>query len=229
MWGLSEYRRTGNWPSLEQVAKTTNDKQVNDFTTEAVKHADNSKVESIVNEINGNKFLPSSNSDFSEFINKLIDLIFKDAMQVLKPVQVQGFFDDLIGQRMFIEIILLILCICIILLFIVFIFNLIFILNKDKILKRFDNKIITFYVKYQAFLSRITLFYIPIFIFIGLFTLCHGLHWLVTNQIPYECLEIDLHQFISSSSQSKSIVAVLGITLNSINIKFSSSTTTSYK
>lgn len=197
MWGLSEFRRTGAWPNLEQVASATNDKQVNDFVTEAVKQADNTKVESIIKEVNGNNFLPS-NSDFSDFINKLIDLIFKETIQVFKPVQVQGFFDDLIGQRMFIEIILFILCISIFLLFLIFIFNLIFLLNKDKIIKRFDNKFIILYVKYQAFISRITLFYIPIFIFTGLFTLCHGLHWLVINQIPYESLEVDLHKFISS-------------------------------
>jgi hypothetical protein len=211
MWGFSEYRRTGEWPSLDQIAKTTNDKQLSDFASEAVKHADNSTVQSIVNEVNSNKFLPlnsEAGNPGGDFINKLIDLIFKETIQLLKPVHVQGFLDDLIGQRMFIEIILFFLCIFIILLFIIFIINLIFISNKDKIIKRFDNRFIIFYVKYQAFLSRITLFYIPIFIFTGLFTLCNGLYWLVTNQIPYESLNIDLHQFISSN-------IVLALTLNS--------------
>lgn len=209
MWGLSEYRRTGSWPSIDQIAKQNNDKQVNDFITEAVKHADKSKVENIINEANGTGFLSSSNIDYSDFISKLIDLIFKKTMEILliKPVEVQGYFDDLIGQRMFIEIILFILCISIILLFIFFIFNLIFLLNKDKIIKKFNNKLIIFYIKYQVFLSWITLFFIPILIFISLLTLCHGLHWLITNQIPYENLEIDLHKFISSSN-------VLILTLN---------------
>lgn len=196
MWGLSEYSKTGSWPGIDQVAKQINDKQINDFASEAVKHADQSKVSSIVNEVSGNGFLPFSNSDSSEFINKLINLIFKETMQILKPAQVQGFLDDLIGQRMFIEIILFILCISIILLFIFFIFNLIFLFNKDKIIKKFDNKFITFYIKYQAFLSKITLFYIPILILTGFFTLCHGLYWLITNQIPYDKLDIDLHIFI---------------------------------
>jgi hypothetical protein len=212
MWGLSEYRRTGLWPSLEQVGNNINDNKINEFATEAIKHADSSKVESIVNEVSGNSFLPSSNFDFSDFISKLIDIIFKETMQVLQPVHVQGFLDDLIGQRMFIETILFILCISIILLFIVFIFNIIFLFNKDKIIKKFDNKFITFYITYQAFFSWITLFLIPIFIFTGLFTLCHGLHWLITNQIPYESLEVDLHKFISSSY-------VLGLTLSSNKIK----------
>jgi hypothetical protein len=203
MWGFTEYRRSGIWPSIDQVSKQLTETQLKDFTNEAIKHADQSKVTNVVKEITGtgtgNSYLPFSNSDFSDFVNKLIDLIFKETIQILKPVQVQGFFDDLIGQRMFVEIILFILCISIILLFIFFIFNLIFLLNKEKLINKFDNKFITFYIKYQAFLSKITLFYVPIFIFTGLFTLTKGLYWLVVNQIPYECLDVDLHKFISSN------------------------------
>jgi hypothetical protein len=68
---------------------------------------------------------------------------------------------------MFIEVILFITCILTILLIIAFIFNLIFLLNKDKIIKFFDNKIFTLYLKYQAFLAKITIFYLPIFIGLG--------------------------------------------------------------
>jgi len=211
MWGPlgSEYRRTGLWPSIDQIGKQITETQINDFTSEAIKHADESKVNSVVNEINGNGLLPFSNSDFKDLINQFIDLIFKETMQILEPVQVQGFLDDLIGQRMFIEIILFIMCISIILLFIFFIFNLIFLLNKDKIIKKFDNKFITFYIKYQAFLSKITLFYIPILISIGLFTLCKGLYWLVVNQIPYEYLGIDLHKFIAPATASNPALPLL--------------------
>ena len=219
MWGLSEYRRTGSWPCIDQKVNNVSDKQVIEFANEVIKQADKSKVESIVNEVCGKKnFLPSSNFDISDLINNLIDTIFKETMQLLKPVHVQGFFDDLIGQRMFVETILFILCISIVLLFIVFIFNLIFLLNKDKIINKFNNKIISFYVKYHAFLSKITLFYIPIFIFIGLFTLCHGLHWLITNQIPYESLDVDLHKFISTRSFAGSYILCLNLSSNKINI-----------
>lgn len=198
MWGLSEYRKTGSWPSIDKI---NDDNKVNEFVGEALKHADTSAVDSMVKEVfeKSNKFLPSSNFDFSEILNKLIESMFKETMQLLQPVNVQGYFDDLIGQRMFIEVNLFILDICLILLFIVFIFNLIFLFNKDKIISKFDNKFITFYVKYQAFISRITLIVLPIFIFTGLFTLSHGLHWLITHQIPYESLDVDLHKFISSS------------------------------
>ena len=199
MWGMTEYRRTGVWPSIDQVASKISDTQIKDFTSEALKHADQTKVSSVVKEVTGNGYFPFSNSDFSDLNKNLFDFIFKETMQILKPVQVQGFFDDLIGQRMFIEVILIILCISIILLFIFFMVNLILFLNKDKIIKAVDNKFITYYIKYQAFLSKITLFYVPIFIFIGLITLSHGLYWLVVNQIPYEDLGIDLHKFITSN------------------------------
>ena len=197
MWGFSEFRRTGNWPSLDQPS----DNKLTEFVNEAIKQAETSKVESIIKEVSekSNNFLPSSNLDFSAIINKLIETMFKETMQLLEPVYVQGYLDDIIGQRMFIEVNLFILTIFIILLFIVFIFNLIFILNKDKIIKKLNNKFITFYVKYQAITSKLTLIILPLFIFTGFFTLIHGLHWLITHPIPYNSLDVDLHQYISSS------------------------------
>jgi len=201
MWSITEYQRSGVWPTIEQASQVSQ-KTVDNVVTESMKHVDKSVVDKIVTEVNNknnNNFLPSLDFDFSEFITRLSDLIFKESIQLLKPAYVEGFFDDLIGQRMFVQVVLFILAISIVLLFIVFIFNVIFLLNKDRIIKKFDNKFISLYVNYQSFFSKITLIYVPIFIFIALFTLCHGLHWLITNQIPYESLEIDLHKYVSSS------------------------------
>jgi hypothetical protein len=206
MWGWAEYRRTGYWPSVDKVATNTRPEQLTNFSEEAMKNGDNPTIDTIVSEItksSGNNFISKSDNDVSVFIEKFTNFIFKETMQVLNHVEVQGYFDDLIGQRMFIEIILLIMCLFVILLFIVFIFNVIFLLHKDKIIRKFNNKFITFYIKYQSFLSWITLIYVPIFIFMGLFTLCHGLHWLITNQIPYESLNVDLHQYLQSTSSPK--------------------------
>lgn len=72
-------------------------------------------------------------------------------------------------------------------------------------------------IKYQAILSKITLIYVPLFIAIGLFTLFQGLHWLITNQIPYESLDVDLHQFVSFFIQNRSII--LPLTLNLLKLK----------
>jgi hypothetical protein len=204
-WSLSEARQTGRWPSVDQISQISKD-QLDKFVQAEISKADSSKVNSILNEIskinkgNNNTEFVSSNVngvDLSDLIVKLSDFMFKETMQLINPIYVQGFFDDLIGQRIFIEVILFILVISIILLFIFFILNIIFILNKDRIINKFNNRFITFYIKYQSFLSKLALIYTPILIFIGLITLCHGLHWLLTNQIPYHSLGIDLHKFIS--------------------------------
>lgn len=118
-------------------------------------------------------------------INTIIDKIFTETIQIIQPVPVQGFLDNLIGQRMFIEVILFISCFFTILLIIAFFINLIFLLNKDKFIKFFDNKFCTLYFKYQAFIAKISLFYFPLFIALGLYTITHGLYWLFTHQIPF--------------------------------------------
>ena len=74
----------------------------------------------------------------------------------------------------------------------------IFVLNKDKIIKYFNNKYIIWFLKYEVFITKITLIYIPFLILIGLITIGKGLIWLITHPIPYESLGIDLHQFVSS-------------------------------
>ena len=73
---------------------------------------------------------------------------------VLRSVPVEGNLDDLIGQQIIIHIILLVLVFSLILLFIFFIINNIFILNKDKIINRFDNKFIKFYLKRSEFFLK---------------------------------------------------------------------------
>lgn len=182
---LGEYKKTGFWPSFD----------------------------TIVPEVSKNSLSPMSNMDLSAIINNMIDIIFKNTMQFIQPVAVQGHLDDLIGQRMFIEVVLLVLCISLLLLFIFFIVNIVIIINKDKIIERFNNRFISLYLRYQVFLSKITLIYVPILFLTGLFTLGHGLHWLITHPIPYENLGLDLHQYVSSSCG-------LGIALNTkINYK----------
>ena len=93
---------------------------------------------------------------------------------------------------------LLILVLSIISLFLFYIINVIFILNKDKIINRFNNKYIKLYLKYQAFLAKISLIYAPLLILFGLFVLAHGLTFLFTHQIPYMDLGIDLHTYVSN-------------------------------
>ena|ERR1700742_780686 len=112
------------------------------------------------------------------------------------PIHVSGFLDDLIGQQLAIFFILLILTLSLILLLISFFISNIIFINKDYIIKRFNNKFILLYIKYHSFMFKITLIYIPILMFIGLFVLIHGLHYLITHPIPYDQLGIDLHTYV---------------------------------
>ena len=138
----------------------------------------------------------SDNSN--KLINDLLDKLFEAITSILKPVSAEGYLDDLIGQQTIIHIILFVLVISLLFLFIFYLVNVIILLNKDKILSRFNNKYITFYIKYQLFLAKIATIYAPILILIGLITLCHGLYFLIKYQIPYGSLNIDLHTFIPS-------------------------------
>ena len=200
VFGLTRFRETGKWPSLESIKNQVTETQISEFVLKHIKQANLGQVEETVNEIKiliekSNTFLPDTSTDL---INKFMDTIFKNTIQVIKPVYVEGHFDDLIGQQIIIHIILFILVISLILLFLFYIINNMFVLNKDKILNKFDNKFIKLYIKYQSFLAKLSLIYLPVFILVGLLILCHGFYFLIKYQIPYESLNIDLHTFVSS-------------------------------
>ena len=68
--------------------------------------------------------------------------------------------------------------------------------NIDFITKRFNNRFILYYLKYQLFLSKLSLFILPLFIMFGLIELFVGLYFIITHPIPYENLGIDLHTYL---------------------------------
>lgn len=86
-------------------------------------------------------------------------------LQIFRPVPVEGFLDDLIGQQLFIQMLLLAVVIGLIIIFSVYIFILIMVNNKDFISKQFKNKFILFFIKYQLFLSKISFIILPLLIF----------------------------------------------------------------
>jgi hypothetical protein len=159
------------------------------------------KKDAIVNETvdevvkKSNNFLGDDNG-INEYIKTLLDKFFNFIGSILKPDFVEGHLDDLIGQQIIIHIILFVLLISIILLFIFFVANIYFLLYKDKLINKVDNKIFTFYIKYQSFFAKFSLIYLPIIIIFALLVLGHGLYFLITHQIPFEVLGIDLHTFI---------------------------------
>ena len=68
--------------------------------------------------------------------------------------------------------------------------------NKEFIVKRFNNRFILFYIKYQIILARISLFIFSLVILFGLIELFVGLYYLITQPVPYEDLGIDLHTYV---------------------------------
>lgn len=118
---------------------------------------------------------------------------------LFKPAELEGTIGDLLGQQFVIYILLFILVISLIFLFTSYVINIFIFINKDKILKKFKNKWIIYYIKYQSFIIKISLIYIPIFIFIGLFILLIVIHFLLTHFIPIEELGISLDTPIGNS------------------------------
>ena len=200
MFGISTYAKTGHYPSLE-ASREWDALAIEAFVKKVVQEADTKIVDSTVKEaivLDSSKtetFLPEN---YNELVNNLLDIFFKNVTAILKQVPVEGHLDDLIGQQIVIIMLLLILVLSIISLFLFYIINVIFILNKDKIINRFNNKYIKLYLKYQAFLAKISLIYAPLLILFGLFVLAHGLTFLFTHQIPYMDLGIDLHTYVSN-------------------------------
>ena len=73
--------------------------------------------------------------------------------------------------------------------------------NKDFILKKFNNKLIKFYINYQVILAKIGFYVLPLFILFGLIELIFFLYYLLTHTLPYESLPIDLHIYVSASGK----------------------------
>ena len=145
MWGYSEYNRTNRWPSAD-LAYAKSDAQMNEFvkaqvnnlTAEQLAAGDVAAKELAKKSSEAQSFLPSTDG-VSELIIKLYENLFREIMQLFKPVVVQGHFDDLVGQRMFLEFILFMVCIFVGILFIIFLFNLLVVFNKDRIINYFPS------------------------------------------------------------------------------------------
>jgi len=85
-----------------------------------------------------------------------------------------------------------------IVLLILFLFIILFLLNKEYILSKFNNKLIKLYIKYQILLSKISFILLPILIIFGLIGILIILHYIITHPIPFDCLNIDLYTYVST-------------------------------
>lgn len=196
MFGMTEYNRTGRWPSIEEINSKFSDQAVNTRLQEAI-DAYNSKG---TGPGPVSSSLSSEQNPIIEAILKILENIPDNVTQLLasffKAHSVAGHLDDLLGQQLFILICLFFLMFFIILLFIVYIINNVFLHYKDVLLNYFDNKYIKLYINYQVFLGKISIIYLPIIIIFFMLGLCKGLLFLITHTIPFENLDIDLHTFM---------------------------------
>uniref|UniRef100_A0A896YUF4 Uncharacterized protein n=1 Tax=Coniophora puteana TaxID=80637 RepID=A0A896YUF4_9AGAM len=130
-------------------------------------------------------YLKSSASGLLDFI-----------LNIFKPVAVEGYLDNLLGQQLLIHFLLLIVVISLIVLFIVYFCTIFMLKNKEFILKKFNNKFILLYLNYQVFLAKLTTVILPLLMLLGLIELLIMLHFLITHPIPIEQLPIDLHTYL---------------------------------
>lgn len=209
---FSEFRRTGQWPNLTQPSATnptnptqnTNPYQNTNQNPNLNPNLQNNHVNNNVspNDNNSNNFWGDNNDSYINYINNHINDIINNYLinpflTLIKPVEVTGHLDDLIGQQLFILILMLIVVISLfILMFIYFTIN-ILLHNKERILSITNNKFLKFYIKYQLLLGKLSLVVFPCLIFTGLFVLFSGLYFIITHQIPFDELGIDFHTFIT--------------------------------
>ena len=224
MFSWMHHRATGRWPAT--IPTTVTDGQlepvVENMQREATANAisnnpelQNNNVVDNVSNLPGDGNNPfnfirdgdilSKISDYfnnisletSPTYNKFINIIYS----IFRPVNVEGYFDDLIGQQLLIIMSLFVIAVGLLLLMVAFLIIVFMLQNKDFILKKFNNKLIKFYINYQVILAKIGIYVLPLFILFGLIELIFFLYYLLTHTLPYESLPIDLHIYVSASGK----------------------------
>nr|YP_009504993.1 hypothetical protein [Lyophyllum shimeji]AWW14112.1 hypothetical protein [Lyophyllum shimeji] len=199
MFSWSEYIKTGDWPAT--VPAVVQDEQLKSILENALKNA------SATTELSSTSSTPSSSTGTATPSNYFLpedfnldsfslDYIYSFIATIFRPFPVEGFIDELLGQQLFIHLLLLVIVLGSIILLTIFIFINILLHNKNFILKRFNNKFILFYIKYQLILAKFSIIILPMFILLGLFNIALGLYFLITQAIPFEEIPIDLHTFV---------------------------------
>lgn len=197
MYSWVHYKNTGNWPA--DIPNNVPDSIIDTALTKNLDDV-NSKLNSIpASPFGGGEdsanFLPLNTKDLLSNLSP--ENLFLNFMGLFRPVGVEGHLDDLIGQQLFIHFLLISIVIGLIVLFTLYFLIQTMYNNKEFYIKRFNNRFIRFYINYQIILTKISLFVLPAFIFIGLIELFVGLYFLITHPIPYEQLPIDLHTYLN--------------------------------
>ena len=205
MYSWVQYKNTGVWPATTYV-EIPNNVQESTLNTAMIKNIENAQS-GIYSNHSCTNFLPLDPKDllsnfspenlFSHFSTYAV----RRVVNLFRPVGVEGHLDDLIGQQLFIHFLLISIVIGLIVLFTIYFLIQTMYNNKEFLTKRFNNRFIRFYINYQIILTKISLFVLPAFIFLGLIELFVGLYFIITHPIPYELLPIDLHTYLNKPSQ----------------------------
>jgi hypothetical protein len=157
MFSWMRYKQTGNWPI--NIPNQVPDNDINEIIPNIVSEAEK-KYEILKNSTSSSSFLPN---DLNNFLDKFIsDSIYSHLLGIFRPVEVTGYLDDLIGQQLFILLLLFIIVFSLIIFLIIYLFIIILVKNKEYLLSIFNNKFFLFYVKYQLILAKLS--YITIII-----------------------------------------------------------------
>ena len=149
---------------------------------------------------NVSNFVSSVSDNGSNIVSHFMDAIMNNFSSFFHFSPVNGFLDDLIGQQIVLYFVILLGSISLVFLLTGFIINNLILLNKDYIVKQFSQrKIVQFYLKYQEVMIKLSLFFLPAFMYLALFTLIGSSYFMITHPIPYEQLGIDLHVLVDSS------------------------------
>jgi len=220
MFGLTNYQKTGVWPSLDEVSKNNTDSQINNKLDAILSSSENtpnsegasssnisnttntsntSDTTSSVSDVVNNNYIGDENpivNIISEAFNSIPEFGSNFLFKLFEAREVVGFIDDLLGQQLIIYFSLFIILISLSLFILIFFWNLFIFSFRDIFLSYFTNKYVVWFIKYQIVLFKVSLVVLPILILFNLFILGHGLYFLITHPIPYDTLNIDLHTYV---------------------------------
>lgn len=131
-----------------------------------------------------NKFWNSDNN-FYEMFNTIINNLFDKFKFILEPLPVNYSNEILANQIHDLSILLFILSVLITVLLIFLLFNIIILINMDKIIKIFKNKFILLYLKWNKKAISIEVFLLGGSILYFMFTLSKGLLFIATHPINF--------------------------------------------
>ena len=127
----------------------------------------------------------SGNNDLEDFGNRLLGYIMDSLRSVLQPVEVSYSNEVLANQINDISIILFIMSILITGLIIALIFNVIVLVNSEKILSYFKNKYIRMYISFNKKLLNIEVIVLGSTIVYYMYNLSMGIRFIATHPIIF--------------------------------------------